>query len=60
MVFTIGEATGQGTLESGDQREALPMSSIGKVVAPSGKATIACPDKVLLVALPTVRLELER
>jgi hypothetical protein len=60
MAFTIGEATGQGTLESGDQRETLPMASIAKVVAPSGKATIACPDKVLLIALPTVRLELER
>jgi hypothetical protein len=60
MAFTIGEATGQGTLESGDQRETLPMASIGKVVAPSGKATIACADRVLLIALPTVRLELER
>jgi hypothetical protein len=60
MAFTIGEATGQGTLESGDQRETLPMASIAKVVAPSGKATIACPDKVLLIALPTARLELER
>jgi hypothetical protein len=60
MAFTIREATGQGTLKSGDQRERLPMASIGKVVAPSGKATIACPDKVLLIALPTVRLELER
>jgi hypothetical protein len=60
MAFTIGEATGQGTLESGDQRETLPMASIAKMVAPNGKATIACPDKVLLIALPTVRLELER
>ena len=36
------------------------MASIAKVVAPSGKATMACPNGVLAIALPTVRLELER
>jgi hypothetical protein len=60
MAFTIDEATGNGTLVSGDQRETLPMPSIAKVVAPSGKATLACPKGVLAIALPTVRLELER
>ena len=60
MAFTIDEATGQGTLVSGDQRQTLPMSSIAKVVAPSGKATLACPRSVLAIALPDVRLELER
>ena len=60
MAFDIGEATGQGTLESGNQRQTLPMAAIAKVVAPSGKATLACPNDVLAIALPTVRLELER
>ena len=60
MAFTIGEATGQGTLETGSQRQTLPMASIARVVAPSGKATLACPSDVLAIALPTVRLELER
>ena len=43
-----------------DGAETLPMSSIAKVVAPSGKATLACPKGVLAIALPDVRLELER
>ena len=60
MAFTIDEATGEGTLVSGSQRQTLPMSSIAKVVAPSGKATLACPQDVLAIALPNVRLELER
>ena len=60
MAFTVDEATGEGTLESGDQRQTLPMASIATVVAPSGKATLACPKDVLVIALPTVRLELER
>ena len=61
MAFTVDEATGEGTLESGDKRQTLPMASIATVVAPSGKATLACPKKdVLAIALPTVRLELER
>ena len=60
MTFTVEEATGQGTLESGEQEQTLPMASIGQVIAPQGKATLACPDKLLLIALPTVRLEFER
>ncbi|HEV2927226.1 MAG TPA: hypothetical protein VGW74_00925 [Propionibacteriaceae bacterium] len=60
MAFTVDEATGKGTLESGDQRQTLPMDSIATVVAPRGKATLACPKEVLVIALPTVRLELER
>ena len=60
MAFTIDEASGEGTLVSGDRRETLPMASVAKVVAPSGKATLACPKGVLAIALPNVRLELER
>jgi len=58
--FTVDRTTGQGTLRSGSQRETLPMASIGRVIAPQGTATVACPENVLLIALPTVRLELER
>ena len=60
MSFTIAEATGEGTLQSGNQKQTLPMESVGQVIAPRGKATLACPDDQLLIALPTVRLELER
>jgi hypothetical protein len=60
MAFTIDKATGEGTLESGDKRQTLPMASIAQVVAPEGKATLACPNDVLGIALPSVRLELER
>ena len=60
MAFTIDEATGEGTLVADGRRETLPMASIAMVVAPSGKATLACPKGVLAIALPDVRLELER
>jgi hypothetical protein len=60
MTFTVEEATGQGILESGKQKQTLPMASISQVIAPQGKATLACPDNLLLIALPTVRLEFER
>jgi hypothetical protein len=60
MSFTIAEATGEGTLQSGNQKQTLPMASIGQVIAPRGKATLACPDNQLLIALPRVRLEFER
>ena len=60
MSFTVGEATGQGTLAAGGQKQSLPMAQVAQVVAPSGNATLACPSGVLLIALPSVRLELER
>ena len=60
MRFTVGKATGEGTLVSGAQRQTLPMASIAKVVAPSGKATVACPKHGLAITVPTMRLELER
>ena len=60
MRFTVGEATGQGTLTAGEQKQSLPMAQVAQVVAPSGNATLACPSGVLLIALPAVRLELER
>jgi hypothetical protein len=60
MSFTVARTTGQGTLQAGSERRTLPMASIGQVIAPRGRATLACPENMLLVALPTVRLELER
>jgi pyruvate/2-oxoglutarate dehydrogenase complex dihydrolipoamide acyltransferase (E2) component len=60
MTFTVGKSTGEGTLQSGSERRTLPMASIAQVIAPRGKATLACPENTLLVALPTVRLEFER
>jgi len=60
MAFTVGAASGQGVLQAGNERRTLPMASIAQVIAPRGTATLACPENVLLVALPTVRLEFER
>jgi hypothetical protein len=60
MSFTVGKATGQGTLRAGAERQTLPMASIAQVIAPRGTATLACPENVLLITLPTVRLEFER
>jgi hypothetical protein len=60
MGFTVGKATGEGTLQAGNQRRTLPMASISQVIAPRGRATLACPENTLLIALPTVRLEFER
>ena len=61
MTFTVDDATGQGTLESGDAA-ADPADGVDRPVmaARSGKATLACPDNLLLITLPTVRLEFER
>jgi hypothetical protein len=60
MAFTIKDATGDATLESGGQRQTLPVASIAEMVAPSGRATLACPRNVLRITLTSVRLELER
>ena len=60
MAFTVGKVTGSGTLQSGSERRTLPMASVAQVIAPRGRATLACPSNVLLIALPTVRLEFER
>jgi hypothetical protein len=60
MAFTIDDATGDATLESGGQRQTLPVASIAEMVAPSGKATLACPQNALTITLSSVRLELKR
>jgi hypothetical protein len=60
MAFTIDDATGEGTLQSGNQRQTLPLSSIAQVVAPDGEATLTCREDVLAIDLPAVRLELQR
>lgn len=59
MAFAVSTATGQAILQAGDQKQTLPMTSVSQVIAPQGKATLACLDQVLLIALPSVRLELE-
>ncbi|HWJ52911.1 MAG TPA: hypothetical protein VNT24_06010 [Propionibacteriaceae bacterium] len=60
MSFTIDDATGDATLESGGHRRTLPVASIAEMVAPSGRATLACPRNVLTITLPSVRLDLQR
>jgi hypothetical protein len=60
MSFTIDDATGKATVESGGQRQTLPVASIAQMLAPTGKATLACPRNRLTITLPTVRLQLKR
>jgi hypothetical protein len=60
MAFTIDHATGKATVVSGGQRQTLPVSSIAEMLAPTGKASLACPHNVLTITLPTVRLDLRR
>src|SRR4030095_372873 len=47
MALTIDDATGVATWESGGHRQTLPVASIADMVAPSGKAALACPGNVL-------------
>ncbi len=60
MAFTIDHASGDATVESGGQRQKLPVASIAEMVAPSGKATLACRGNALTITLTSVRLELKR
>jgi hypothetical protein len=60
MAFTIDDATGVATLESGGHRRRLPVASIADMVAPSGKAALACTGNVLTITLQSVRLDLKR
>jgi hypothetical protein len=55
--FTIGEATGSATLSVGSSKESVSMAEVGNVLAPDGKAGLACANDALIVTLQDVRLE---
>ncbi len=61
MVFKIEAATGKATVEYGGARQALPMSSVAEMIAPTGTARLACSQKDgLAITLDSVRLKLKR
>lgn len=58
--FTVKHTTGTATLRAGTQQQQLSMADVATVVAPSGKATLACFATELVMTFDDVRLELER
>jgi hypothetical protein len=56
--FTVGESSGDATLRVGKVTQSVPMSDIGKVLAPDGEAGLSCANNALIVTLQDMRLEL--
>jgi uncharacterized lipoprotein NlpE involved in copper resistance len=56
--FTVGESSGDATLRVGKVKQSVPMSDVGKVLAPSGEAGLSCANNALIVTLQDMRLEL--
>jgi uncharacterized lipoprotein NlpE involved in copper resistance len=56
--FTVGESTGGATLSVGKVKQSVPMSDVGKVLAPDGEAGLSCANNALIVTLQDMRLEL--
>lgn len=57
--FTVGDTSGQASLDVDGQKRTLTMDDIANVLAPKGTAVLACSDAGLVVALPAVRLEFD-
>jgi hypothetical protein len=55
--FTVAESTGSATLSMGSSKESVPLDDVGSMLAPSGKAGLACANDALIVTLQDVRLE---
>jgi hypothetical protein len=55
--FKVGSAKGSATVQLGGRKETLTMDDVGSVLAPDGRATLACNDKGMIVLLSDVRLE---
>jgi uncharacterized lipoprotein NlpE involved in copper resistance len=56
--FTVGESSGDATLSVGKVKQSVPMSDVGKVLAPDGEAGLSCANNALIVTLQDLRLEL--
>jgi uncharacterized lipoprotein NlpE involved in copper resistance len=56
--FTVGESSGDATLSVGEMKQSVPMSDVGKVLAPDGEAGLSCANNALIVTLQDMRLEL--
>jgi hypothetical protein len=57
--FTVGDTSGEASLDVDGQQRTLTMDEIAGVLAPKGTAVLACSDALLIVALPAVRLEFD-
>ena len=60
MAFKIDDATGKASVVYGTERQTLPMASVAEMVAPTGKARLACSRHDLTITLDSVRLKLKR
>ncbi len=58
--FTLTDATGSAILQSGPQKQTVPMKQVAAVVAPNGKAQLTCTEGKLTMLFPQIRLEFER
>ena len=56
--FTVGESSGSATLNVGNEKQSVPISEVGNVLAPSGEAGLACANDALILTLHDIRLEL--
>jgi uncharacterized lipoprotein NlpE involved in copper resistance len=56
--FTVAESSGNATLSVGKVKQSVPMSDVGKVLAPEGEAGLSCANNALIVTLQDMRLEL--
>ena len=57
--FTVGDTSGEASLDVDGQQRTLTMDDIANVLAPKGTAVLACSDAGLVLALATVRLEFD-
>ena len=57
--FTVGDTSGQASLDVDGKKRTLTMDDIANVLAPKGTAVLACNDSGLVIAVTTVRLEFE-
>jgi uncharacterized lipoprotein NlpE involved in copper resistance len=56
--FTVSESSGDATLSVGKVKQSVPMSDVGKVLAPEGEAGLSCANNALIVTMQDMRLEL--
>jgi hypothetical protein len=56
--FTVGESSGSATLNVGKEKQSVPISEVGNVLAPSGEAGLGCANNALILTLRDIRLEL--
>lgn len=58
--FTVGDSDGTATVQVAGQRQSLRMAEVASVLAPDGKATVACDPPKIILLFTTIRLELSR